>query len=65
MYLGMKIYTLSSYVKFWIRDNTIFELFYGISREICEILYFPLWGIVIAFSILFFDYWINTNDNVE
>ena len=63
IYLGLQINTLLYNMKFWIKYNSKVELLFGISREICEILYIPLWGIVIAFSMLFFDYWIKDIKN--
>ena len=61
LYLFIQIYTLIYNLKYWVKYNSLFEIILGLSREICEILYIPLWGIVIAFSLLFFNYWINDN----
>jgi hypothetical protein len=59
VYLAFKIYTLNYNLTFWLKDSNLLEIFLGIFREICEILYIPLWGMVIYFSILFCEYWIR------
>jgi hypothetical protein len=63
LYLGLQIYTLIFDIKFWIRVNSFMEIFLGIFREICEILYIPLWGIVISFSLMFFNDWISSKND--
>jgi len=59
IYLIIQIYVMYSRLKFWVKYNNLLEILLGIFREICEILYIPLWGIVIYFSLLFCDYWIR------
>jgi len=62
IYLGIKIYGL---IFIWRRYYKPFDIFAGISREICDMLFIPLLGIIFSFSILFCNYWIkdrNEND---
>ena len=64
IYLGLEIYTLIFNLKFWIKSAPLIEIFFGLFREICEILYIPLWGIVLSFAFIFCNYWIiNKNEN--
>ena len=59
LYLVIQIYRIIFNLKFWINNYNTLEIFLGIFKEICDILYIPLWGMVIYFSILFCDYWIR------
>jgi len=61
VYLALQIYRINYNVIFWIKNNNnnLLEIFLGIFREICDILYIPLWGFVIYFSILFCEHWIK------
>ena len=59
IYLALQIYRINYNVIFWINNNNLLEIFLGIFREICDILYIPLWGFVIYFLILFCEHWIK------
>jgi len=61
IYIVIQIDGLRFKLKFWISYNnsSLLEILLGIFREICEILYIPLWGIIIYFSILFCEHWIR------
>lgn len=60
-YLFIQVITMVSKIYSWIKyiNITLFGMFLGVSRELSEILYIPLWGFTIAFSIIFFNYWLN------
>jgi hypothetical protein len=57
LYLGIQIYNIVFRIRFWISNFSLLEILFGTFREICEILYIPLWGITIAFSFMLINYW--------
>jgi hypothetical protein len=59
LYLALKIYTLSFYIKSWLRSEELSGLLFGIFRDINEMLYVPLWGIMLSFALIFCEYWIR------
>jgi len=59
IYLCLQINVLIHNLKFWIGYYESYEIIYGIFKEISEILYIPLWGITLSFSMLFCNYWIK------
>lgn len=59
VYLAIKIYTLSYNLKFWLIYNDLFEIVFGMFREIADMLYIPLWGITLSFGLIFCKYWIK------
>jgi len=59
IYLIVQIYGVFLKLKFWVKYNNLLEIVLGVFREICEILYIPLWGITVYFSILFCEYWLR------
>jgi len=60
VYLAIQIYTLISKIQLWIKfESTFLGILYGTFREICEILFIPLWGITIAFLFIFINNWLD------
>ena len=65
IYLGIQIYRIIMYIDQWVRLShlSLFNLIFGVIKEIGEILYYPLWGFTISFSLLFFNKW-KKNKNI-
>jgi hypothetical protein len=63
IYLVIQIHRVVYLAGIWIRDYETYYALFGVFNEICEILYIPLWGITVAFSLLFFNYWLKDKVN--
>jgi len=65
LYLTIKIYTLSFNLKFWLRSEELPGILFGIFRDINEMLYVPLWGIMLSFALIFCEYWIRERKKLD